>query len=101
MLTEEGDINALTMANVPNRAGGTMGITGMTFEVLDRNLRLMDGIIELKLLAIDLTKFKQFLITPNAEADFAADTAPNQAKYLYLSDAAGKYSTGVHANTLC
>jgi hypothetical protein len=97
---EPGDIIALTEPHVPDRKAGVLGITAQTFEILDRNWRLMDGIAELKLLAIDLTKFKQYLITPNAEPSFAADTAPNQAKYMYLCNAAGKYSTGANANTL-
>jgi hypothetical protein len=61
----------------------------------------MPQIASVKLLEADLSKFKQYLITPNAEADFAADTSLNKAKYLYLADATGKYSTGVTANTVC
>jgi len=98
-LLEPGDIIQLTIAQVPNRAGGTLGVTNMTFEVFDRNWRFMNGITELKLLAIDLSKFKQFLITPNAEAVYASASPTDQAKYMFQCNAAGKYSTGAAANT--
>jgi hypothetical protein len=99
-ILEPGDIVAVTLPYVPDRPAGVMGVTAKAFEVLDRNWRFMDGICEVKLLEIDLAAFKQFLITPNAEPDYAADTALNQAKYMYLCDSAGKYSTGAAGNTL-
>ena len=97
---EPGDLIALTEPYVPDRVAGVLGITLQTFEVMDRTWKFMDGIVEVKLLAIDLSKFKQFLITPNGEANYAADSPTNQAKYMYLSDAAGKYSTGAAGNTV-
>lgn len=100
-LLEPGDFVVVTSSLVPDRKAGTIGVTAKTFEVLDRTWSFMPQIASVKLLEADLTKFKQYLITPNGEADFAADTAPNKAKYLYLSDASGKYSTGVTANTVC
>jgi hypothetical protein len=99
-ILEPGDIIAVTLPYIPDRHAGVLGVTVKAFEVLDRNWRLMDGICEPKLLEIDLSKFKDYLITPNAQPDFAADTALNQAKYMYQCDAAGKYSTGAPGNTL-
>ncbi len=100
-ILEPGDIIAVTNPFVPDRAAGVMGVTSKAFEVLDRTWKFQEGIVELKLLEIDLSKFKQFLITPNGEADFTADSPTNQAKYLYLSDANGLYSNGATANTIC
>jgi hypothetical protein len=100
-LLEPGDFVSVTSSLVPDRKAGTIGVTAKTFEVLDRSWSFMPQIASVKLLEADLSKFKQYLITPNAEADFAADTSLNKAKYLYLSDATGKYSTGVTANTVC
>jgi hypothetical protein len=100
-LLEPGDFVSVTSSLVPDRKAGTVGVTAKTFEVLDRTWSFMPQIASVKLLEADLSKFKQYLITPNAEANFAADTSLNKAKYLYLSDATGKYSTGVTANTVC
>lgn len=100
-LLEPGDFVSVTSSLVPDRKAGTIGVTAKTFEVLDRSWSFMPQIATVKLLEADLSKFKQYLITPNGEADFAADTTLNKAKYLYLSDADGKYSTGVTANTVC
>jgi hypothetical protein len=100
-LLEPGDYVSVTSSLVPDRKAGTIGVTAKTFEVLDRTWSFMPQVASVKLLEADLSKFKQYLITPNAEADFAADTSLNKAKYLYLSDATGKYSTGVTANTVC
>jgi hypothetical protein len=97
---EPGDIIAVTLPFLPDRQAGVLGITTKTFEVMDRNWKFMSGICEVKLLELNLAPFKQFLITPNAEPSYAADTAPNQAKYMYLCDATGKYSTGAAGNTL-
>lgn len=100
-LLEPGDIVSLTSSIVPDRAAGVMGLTTKTFEILDRTWDFMAGKVTFKLLELDLSKFRQYLITPNGEADFAADTAPNQAQYLYLCDDNDVYSNGSPANTLC
>jgi hypothetical protein len=99
-LLEPGDIINLTIAQVPNRAGGTLGVTNLTFEVLDRTWQFMSGLIELNLLAIDLSAFKQYLIAPNGEADYAAASSGDKAKYMFLCGANDEYSTGAPANTL-
>jgi hypothetical protein len=97
---EPGDIIAVNNPFVPDRVAGVLGISDMLFEVLDRNWRFMDGIIEVKLLAIDFSLFKQYQIAPNSEADYASAGATDQGKYMFQSDATGKYSTGADANTL-
>ena len=99
-LLEPGDIIQLTIAQVPNRAGGTLGVTNMTFEVLDRTWQFATGIIELTLLAINLAAFKQYLITTNGEANYAAASSADKAKYMFLCGTNGEYSTGAPANTL-
>jgi hypothetical protein len=99
-LLEPGDIIQLTIAQVPNRTGGTLGVTDLTFEVLDRTWSFMTGLIELNLLAINLSAFKQYLITPNGEADYTLASSTDKAKYMFLCGANDKYSNGDPANTL-
>jgi hypothetical protein len=97
---DPGDIIAVTMPYVADRAAGVLGITTKTFEVLDRNWIFMDGTVELKLLEIDISAFKQFLITSNGEADYTAASGTDQGKYMFLSNTSNKYSNGNPANTL-
>ena len=99
-LLEPGDIIQLSIAQLPNRAGGTLGVTDLTFEVLDRTWHFMTGVIDLTLLAINISAFKQYLIAPNAEADYAAASSADKAKYMFLCGSSGQYSTGAAANTL-
>ncbi len=97
---EPGDIIAVTNPFVPDRIAGVLGINNMFFEVLDRNWRFMDGVVEVKLLAIDFSLFKQYLITGNGEANYAAASSGDKATLMFQCDATGKYSTGAAANTL-
>jgi hypothetical protein len=97
---EPGDIIAVTHPFLPDRVTGTVGITTKFFEVLDRNWKFISGQVELKLLAIDLSKFKQYQITPNAEASYAAASSADKARYMFQCGADGKYSTGATANTV-
>jgi hypothetical protein len=98
---DPGDIIAVTMPYVADRAAGVLGITTQTFEVMDRNWKFMDGTVELKLLALDISAFKQFLITPNGEADYTAASSTDKAKYMFQCDPiTDKYSNGDPANTL-
>jgi hypothetical protein len=100
-LLEPGDIIQLTIAQVPNRTGGTLGVTDLTFEVLSRTWQFMTGLIELDLLAIDLSAFKQYQIAPNGEASYPAASSGDKAKYMFLCGTNDEYSTGAAANTLC
>lgn len=97
---EPGDIIAVTHPYIPDRVGGVMGVTAKAFEVMDRNWKFLAGRVELKLLAVDLSKFKQYQIAPNAEADYSAASGIDQAKYMFQCGADGKYSTGAVGNTL-
>lgn len=97
---EPGDIIAVTHPYLPDRTAGVVGVTAKAFEVMDRNWKFMAGVVELKLLAIDLSKFKQYKITPNAEADYAAASSGDKAQYMFQCSAAGLYSTSAPANTL-
>jgi hypothetical protein len=98
---EPGDIIAVTHPFLPDRVAGTVGITTKFFEVMDRNWKFFPGQVELKLLAIDLSKFKQYQITPNAEAAYAAASTLDKGKYMFQCDSAtGEYSTSAPANTL-
>lgn len=99
-LLEPGDIVAVTNPFLPNRAAGTLGLTAQFFEVMDRNWKFMSGGVELKLLAINLTLYKQYLITPNAEAAYASASSADKAKYMFQCGTNGEYSTSAPANTL-
>lgn len=99
-LLEPGDIIQLTIAQIPNRIGGTLGVTNLTFEVLDRNWKFESGLIELTLLAINLSAFKQYLITTNGEAAYTLASSADKAKYMFLCGTSGQYSNGDPANTL-
>jgi hypothetical protein len=100
-LLEPGDITSITSSIVPDRELGVLGITAKSFEILDRSWDPMEGIASFKLLAVDLSKFIQFKIAPNAEASFLSASPSDQDTYLFLSDDSGKYSDGTPANTLC
>lgn len=100
-LLEPGDITSITSSIVPDRELGVLGITAKSFEILDRTCDSMNGIASFKLLAVDLSKFNQFKIAPNAEASFLSASPSDQGTYLFLSDDNGKYSDGTPANTLC
>jgi hypothetical protein len=97
---EPGDIIALNHPYLPDRTAGVLGVTGKSFEVMDRNWKFMAGIVELKLLAIDLSKFKQFKITPNAEPSYTSASSGDKAQYMFQCDATGHYSNSDPANTL-
>lgn len=97
---EPGDIIAVTEPFVPDRTAGSLGITGKTFEVLDRNWKFMNAVVELKLLALDISAFKQYLIAPNGEADYTAAGSTDQGKYMFLCGTSGTYSNGAPGNTL-
>jgi hypothetical protein len=56
--------------------------------------------VQFKLLEIDLSKFKRYLITGNAEADYTAASPTDQATLMFQSDAAGEYSNENAGNTL-
>jgi hypothetical protein len=97
---ECGDIISVANPYVPDREAGVLGITGKMFESLDVTLDCMQYTVQVKLLDIDLLLFKEFLITPNGEADFAAASDFDKNTYMFQSDASGKYSTGAPGNTL-
>lgn len=99
-LLEPGDIIQLTIPQVPNRSGGTLGVTDLTFEVLDRNWKFMSGVIELTLVAINLSAFKQYQIAPNGESSYVLASSADKAKYMFLCGVNGEYSNGDPANTL-
>lgn len=100
-LLSPGDITSLTSSLVPDRTNGVLGVTAETFEVLDRTWSPLAGIVTLRILSIDLSKFKQYLITPNAEAAFTLASPTDQGKYLFQCDSTGRYSDSTPGNTLC
>lgn len=99
-LLEPGDIIALTSPYLPDRPAGVLGFTGQTFEVLDRTWQFAKGNVQVRLLQIDIANYKQYLITPNAEADYTAAGSADQGKYMFLCGPGGTYSNGNPANTL-
>lgn len=99
-LLEPGDLVTMTHPDVPDRVAGVKGITNKTYVVMDRTWQFFAGNVQLKLLEIDLTKFKQYLITGNAEAAYTAASGADQAALMFQSDATGHYSNGNVGNTL-
>lgn len=99
-LVEPGDIVTVTHPKVPDRLNGVMGITGKTFVVMDRTWHFFECLVEFKLLFIDLTPFRHYLITPNAEASYSSAGPTDQAKYLFQSNDSDQYSIGAAGNTV-
>lgn len=99
-IVEPGDIVTVTHPQVPDRINGVMGITGQTFVVMDRTWHFFECLVEFKLLYIDLTPFRHFLITPNAEAGYGSAGTTDQGKYMFQSNDSDQYSIGARANTL-
>jgi hypothetical protein len=99
-LLEPGDIVTVTEPHVPNRVAGVLGIVGATFISLDRTWSFNEGTVQMKLLSIDLSKFKQYLITPNAQGTYIASSSSDKAKYLFECNNSDQYSNAAPANTL-
>lgn len=96
-LVEPGDIVTQTNPHVPDRNTGTMGITGKTFVVMDRTWQFFAGLVQFKLLAVDLSKFTQYQIA----ADGAASYSSGQTQFMYFCNDSDQYSNGDPAHTLC
>lgn len=97
---EPGDPVTMTNSQVPDRLLGIMGITGKVFEVMDRTWNFTACTVTYKLLTLDLSSFKQYLITGNAEPNYTAATALDKAKYMFLCNNSDQYSNGDPGNTL-
>jgi len=100
-LLAPGDLVLMTHPLVPDRATGTLGITDKAYIVMDRNWQFFQGNVQYKLVEIDLSKFKQFLITTNGQADYTGSSPDDQATLMFLCGDDDKYSNGNPANTLC
>lgn len=94
VLLEPGDIVAVTHPHVPDRAAGVLGISNKLFEVLNKSINFTEGRVTLVLVdASYLTNnFGYFLITPNGEADYAAASSGDKAKYMFMTNDSGVYS---------
>lgn len=99
-LLDPGDFVTLSHQQVPDRITGTIGITNKAFVVLDMTWQFFIGNVQLKLIEIDLSKFKNYLVTPNAESDFTAASPTDKAKYMFLCGDLDAYSDSTPANTL-
>jgi hypothetical protein len=103
-LIDPGDFVTLTHPDVPDRAAGVMGITDKAYVTMDRTWQFpiggSAGTVQLKLLEVDLTKFKQYLIAPNGEASYTSASALDKGKYLFLCNDSDLYSNGAAGNTL-
>ena len=102
-LLEPGDFVNLTHPKVPDRALGVMGVTNKRYIVMDRTLQFLigsAGTVQLKLLEVDLNKFKQFLIAPNGEASYVSASTTDKGKYMFLCNDSDLYSNNDPGNTL-
>lgn len=95
MLVELGDVVAVTHTKIPDRQAGVMGVTGKLFEVLGKTLSLKTGRVTYIMIdASYLNTFGFYLITPDAEADYAAASSLDKAKYMFMTNNPGVYSNG-------
>jgi hypothetical protein len=69
-LVEPGDIVSMTHPQIPDRVAGILGITDKQYLVLDRTWQFFLGNVQFKLIEVDLTKFKQYLIAGGGVADY-------------------------------
>jgi hypothetical protein len=103
-LIEPGDFGTMTHPDVPDRIAGVMGIIDKAYVAMDKTLQFpiggSAGTVQLKLLEVDLNKFKQYLIAPNGEASYVAASAIDKGKYLFLCNDSDLYSNGAAGNTL-
>ncbi len=98
---EPGDIATITHENVPDREAGTLGITNKKFILLDRTWDWQNCVV--KFLAMDasfLDSFGQYKIAPDDMDDYAAASAEDKARYMFLSDNDDKYSNDDDAHIL-
>jgi hypothetical protein len=101
-MLELGDIVAYTNPFIPDRTAGVVGITSKLFEVLNRTWRFSNYTVTMTLLDASYlassfggTGFTgPALIAPDAEADYAAASSADKAKYLFLCNNSDQYSTG-------
>lgn len=101
VLLEPGDVVAVTHALVPDRAAGTIGITGKLFEVVGKKFRWQDGVATLSMIdASYLSSFGFFKIAPTGHVDYASSSPTDKGKYMFMTDDSGKYSTGADGNPL-
>jgi hypothetical protein len=90
-----GDFVALTHPLVPNRKTGTMGVTAQMFKVLERQLDPEAATCDLTLIdASAAAGFGTRRYAPLAEAAYAAASAADKARYLFMSNTTGTQSNG-------
>lgn len=99
-LVEPGDIVTLTHPLVPDRTAGVMGVSGKTFVVMDRTWQFFECLVQLKLLEVDLSPFKQFVITGNGEPNYTSASGSDQANDMFLCSDSDQYSNTAPGNTL-
>jgi len=99
-LLDPGDFVTVTHSQIPDRLAGIMGITALNFEVMDRTWNFTEGVVTYKFLYINLTAFKQYLITPNNEPNYTAATTLDKGKYMFMDNNSDQYSNGAPGNTL-
>lgn len=95
LLYEIGDLLSVTHLQIPDRATGTMGISNKLFEILGKHINWSEGTVTYTMIdASYLSTFGFFKITPDAQADYAASSSGDKAKYMFMTDDLGMYSNG-------
>jgi hypothetical protein len=101
MLLEPGDLVSVTHPAIPDRIAGTIGITAKLFEVLDKTFKLSEGKVTLTMIdASYLSTFGTYKIAPTGKGAYAAVSAPDKARYMFMCDNTDHYSNGDAAHAL-
>jgi hypothetical protein len=101
MLLEPGDFVLVSHPRVPDRVNGVFGITNWLMQVLDITWAFNDGKVTLKLIdASGLLRYGQFKIAPDDIPTWTLASAPQKARYMFLSKDNGTMSDGATAPVL-
>ena len=116
ILVEMGEKITINHHLIPNgkfpaplrNAGTLLGVNGTLWEVTRKTIDLAKMTATFELLDVswelavypDGTQTGAWYIAPDATKQFAAESAPNQRKYMYVCNSSDQYSTGAAAHTL-
>lgn len=99
-LAEDGDFVTLNHELVPDRKAGTMGINAL-FQVEGHVLHFDNYTVTLSLVdASEYSTFGAYRVAPDSILDWTLESTANKNKYMFISDATGKYSDATAGHPL-